>query len=226
MSTVKSLATHAIQKVDPKLKTKFLTIVEFLDLEPSLRPALKGGATLAFGSATYLARLAEAFVEGRVPNEPKPPSTVPDELVSVVLNSYFNIPKGDLGRIKREHQLSMSSEGIVGDLLERYIASVIELHSWVWCSGEVVKSVDFIKAPINRSDVWVALQVKNRDNSENSSSSAIRRGTSIKKWYRTKSRTGATMWPVFPDSIAAKSLSEEGLQKFASEYLKDLRKNH
>lgn len=220
-----TLATQAIQKIDPKLKEKFLIVAKFLEVEPSLRPSIRGGRGLVFGSREYFDRLAEVFVNGRHPKAPQPPSTVPDELVSVVLNSYFNIPIKDLNRVKHEHQLSMASENIVGNLLERYISSQLEKYSWVWCSGEVVKSVDFIKPPTKVREPWAALQVKNRDNSENSSSAAIRHGTMITKWYRTKSRTGQTMWDYFPDSVAVKHLSEEGLVKFATTFLENIRKN-
>jgi hypothetical protein len=225
VTTIVKLAQEAIRANDSRLESKFVTVVQFLAVEPDLRPTPRGSRSSTFGSAQYLNRLAEAFVAGRSPRAPQPPSTVPDELVSVVLNSYFGVPKSDLKRAKEEHLLSMASENIVGNLLERYIANEIERHNWVWCSGEVVKSVDFVRAPTGGAGKWVALQVKNRDNSENSSSSAIRRGTIVEKWYRTKSRTGETMWSVFPDGVAAKRLSESGLQKFASEYLVQLRKD-
>ena len=38
------------------------------------------------------------------------------------------------------------------------------------------------------------LQIKNRSNSENSSSAAIRIGTDIQKWYRIKAESGHTNW--------------------------------
>jgi hypothetical protein len=225
MTSYSTLATQAIQHFDPKLKEKFLVVAEFLKVEPGLRPSIRGGRGLVFGSREYFERLAEVFVNGRHPKAPLPPSTVPDELVSVVLNSYFHIPLKDLNRVKHEHQLSMASENIVGNLLERYISSQLEKHSWVWCSGEVVKSVDFIKPPGKAREPWCALQVKNRDNSENSSSAAIRQGTIITKWYRTKSRTGETMWANFPDSIAVKHLSEAGLMNYAKTFLGNLRED-
>ncbi len=223
--TLAASAKNAISSRSQSLEEKFLRLVEFLDVQPDLRPTLRGSRGLTFGSPQYLDILAGAFVEGRSPKAPQPPSTIPDELVSVVLNSYFGVPKTDLKRAKYEHSLSMASENIVGNLLERYIASEIEKFEWIWCSGEVVKSVDFIKAPVGVNGKWVALQVKNRDNSENSSSSAVRRGTIVEKWYRTKSRSGETMWAVFPDKVAANQLTEAGLQKFAGDYLVELRRS-
>lgn len=65
---------------------------------------------------------AANFPDGREPKVPKPPSTIPDELVSFILHRYFNVPLNDLERAKREHTLSMGAKNLVGDLLERYIA--------------------------------------------------------------------------------------------------------
>jgi hypothetical protein len=81
-----------------------------------------------------------------------------------------------------------------------------------------VKAVDFVK---REGEKWVALQVKNRDNSENSSSAAIRQGTDIKKWFRTFSRRPATNWDKFPGDIAT-GLSEEGFQTFVRSYLDEI----
>ena len=120
----------------------------------------------------------------------------------------------------------MGAEGIVGDLLERYLATVLDDQEWVWCSGESVRSVDFVRAVSSGGGYqWESLQVKNRDNSENSSSSAIRNGTDIAKWYRTKSRTGATMWGSFPIPGASARLSETGFETFVVTYLRQLKAN-
>ena len=51
----------------------------------------------------------------------EPPTTVPDEVVSIVLNISFNIQPENLERIKEEHRFSMAAENIVGDLLERFV---------------------------------------------------------------------------------------------------------
>ena len=91
MTKALDLATEAINQIDPLLKKKFLVVAKFLLFEPDLRPSVKGGRGLVFGSQEYFLRLAEVFVYGRHPKAPQSPSTVPDELVSVVLNSYFNI---------------------------------------------------------------------------------------------------------------------------------------
>ena len=67
------------------------------------------------------------------------------------------------------------------------------------------------------------LQVKNRDNSENSSSSAIRAGTIIEKWFRTFSRRAGSNWAAFPDESLRAQLSEEAFKDFVKEYLRELK---
>jgi hypothetical protein len=58
-------------------------------------------------------------------------------------------------------------------------------------------------------------QIKNRSNSENSSSSAIRDGTNIKKWFRIDARTGRTYWDDLSKIIGIQPLfSEEEFGEF------------
>jgi hypothetical protein len=111
----------------------------------------------------------------------------------------------------------MAAENVTGSLLEEYIASVMEPLGWVWCSGKMVKASDFIKFPSVQTGKPHLLQVKNRSNSENSSSSAIRKGTTIDKWHRLEAETGVTRWDKFPDPQGKKSLSEAKFQEFVKD---------
>ena len=221
-SKTESLAREAIHRIDPSLEELFLTVIRFLILNPDSASSPRG-RKVAVGTPEYIQAIAKAFTDGRLPKSPQAPSTVPDDMVSIVLEHYFDVDHNDLDRIKTEHALSMGAENIVGDLLEQYLNSELEHRGWVWCSGSVVKAVDFLKPPLKTEDDWVALQVKNRDNSENSSSSAIRRNTTIKKWHRTFSRKVGSNWAAFPDEDARPSLSEQHFRDFAIAYLKGLR---
>lgn len=151
------------------------------------------------------------------------PTTIPDTAVSVILQQCCNFTEVQTEQIKVEHQLSMSAENLVGALLERYIAQALEPHGWVWCAGDFVRAIDFIK--YNQSTkLWEAVQVKNRDNTENSSSSAIRQGTTIEKWFRTYSKPSSrratnTNWENFPEAEFRDQLSEEGFLQFIRDYL-------
>jgi hypothetical protein len=91
---------------------------------------------------------------------PSIPQTVPDEMVSVLLKKYYKHPQNRLKDIQIEHQHSMAAENMVGELLERYIDSVLSSYGWIWCCGALVKHVDFIKKEDNG---YRLLQIKNRD---------------------------------------------------------------
>lgn len=144
-------------------------------------------------------------------------ATQPDPAVDVVISAYKNIPPEDLGRICKAHRLSMQAENIVGKLLERYVARLLESKGWVWCAGETLRSVDFMTGE-DTADVKL-LQIKNRSNSENSASSAIRAGTTIKKWYRINSTTGTTRWQLLPENEDG-TCSEKGFYEFVKEEAK------
>lgn len=143
--------------------------------------------------------------------------TKPDPIVSLVLIEAFDYQPNEIDYIKRTHQHAMSAENNVGALLERYIDSILRPYRWFWCCGSFVKAVDFICR--DQDGQWLALQIKNRDNSENSSSSAIRSGTTIQKWFRSFSRREATNWSNLPPLMQGYELSEEDFQRFVRNYL-------
>lgn len=222
ISNSDEIARQAIQQIDPSLENKFADLVRFLSINPSMASALRGKNAPEIGTEDYILAAASNYANGRAPKRPVPPATIPDEMVSFVLEHYFDVDSKNLERVKKEHALSMGAENIVGNLLEHYLASVIESYGWVWCAGSLVKAVDFIKPATNQVD-WVLLQVKNRDNSENSSSSAIRIGTTIDKWHRTFSKKPGSNWAAFPDAVGSELLSEEGFRQFVKIYLKSLK---
>ena len=216
------IARQAMRQIEPLLENKFVDLVRFLSINPSMASALRGKNAPEIGSEGYIFAAASKYADGRAPKRPVPPATIPDEMVSFVLEHYFDVDARNLDRIKKEHALSMGAENIVGNLLEHYLASVLESYGWVWCAGSLVKAVDFIKPASNQVD-WDLLQVKNRDNSENSSSSAVRTGTTINKWHRTFSRRAGSNWAAFPDADVRELLSEEGFRQFVKIYLKNLK---
>lgn len=193
----------------------FLTLWKFLTLNTDLfgwRGKEKPDLTKLGG----VTELAEKYFTNKYQKvSPSIPKTVPDDMVSVILKNFYKQPIEKLKTIQIEHQHSMAAENMVGELLERYIDSVLSKSGWVWCCGSLVKHVDFIKSEKNN---FRMLQVKNRDNSENSSSKAIRDGTVIEHWYRTFSRTGKTNWAAFPDTEFKSKLSEEGFISYVEKY--------
>lgn len=219
------VAETAINAIDPTLSDKYVNIIKLLTMNPNAASPIRGKSAPKPGTKEYIIAQAQSFSSSRVPKEPKKPTTVPDEMVSFILENYFNLPKENLERAKQEHLLSMAAENLIGYLLERYLASVMEPRGWTWCSGSTVKAVDFIKPPTGDNEKWVLLQVKNRDNSENSSSSAIRNGTEIKKWFRTFSRQPKFNWSAFPDAEILPLISEEGFRSYVKDYLEKLKAN-
>ena len=190
------LAEAAMQKINPELVDPYRLVIEFLSDNPDMASSSRNKRFNAIGSDEYIQWQAEQFNKSRDPKRPEPPQTIPDEMVSLILNRYFELPEQNLKQAKEWHRLSMEAENIIGDVLERYIASVLEKEGWAWCSGSLVKAVDFIYR--DNDGKWVPLQVKNRDNSENSSSKSVRNGTKIQKWYRSFSKKTGDNWKNFP----------------------------
>lgn len=132
--------------------------------------------------------------------------------------------------MEKAHNLFMSAENIQGELLEEYIAINVKNSGWIWCSGNTLRAVDFCK-----KDGSALLQVKNKNNTENSSSSAIRNGTEIKKWYRLKTKKKKTKpepsyeWDKLNDIINNDldddeepcEMSEKGYQHFLKKVAKN-----
>lgn len=170
-------------------------------------------------SAEKLKELAKRYVGSlQRPTFPRSPQTIPDEMVSVVLQVAFGYSEEESEQIKLTHQRAMAAENCVGGLLERYLAKTLQAHGWHWCCGEFVRATDFVRYD-DQSKQWETLQVKNRDNTENSSSSRVRHNTTIQKWHRTFSRTGRTNWDNMPPSMQNLGLSEEGFTEFVKAYL-------
>ncbi|MBD2188144.1 SinI family restriction endonuclease [Pseudanabaena mucicola] len=154
---------------------------------------------------------------------PAVPRTVPDEMVSIVMQEAYGYSVEQCEQTKIDHQHSMCAENCVGALLERYLDSVLRDHNWHWCCGDFVKAIDFVSKTDDCK--WLALQIKNRDNSENSSSSAIRSGTEIEKWFRSFSKTGKTNWNNLPKLMQGYNLSEQGFVDFVKSYLREQKIN-
>ena len=144
------------------------------------------------------------------------PGTVADPIIEEIIGARINkLSEDDLNKITYAHRLSMSAENILGLILEEYLADNLEDAGWYCAWGETVKSVDFVN--INGR----LLQVKNRSNSENSSSSAIRFGTQIEKWFRIKADRIEYMWKDLNKICGTNHLDEEGFVRFTRKILKD-----
>jgi len=139
------------------------------------------------------------------------PGTVPDSIVDDIIGTRLpHLGSGDLQRIKFGHRLSMSGENTLGLLLEDYLAGELVLYGWHCCWGATLRCVDFCH------EDGRLLQIKNRSNSENSSSSRVREGTGIQAWYRVVATTGAYKWPDLNRLVGCNHLSEENFRGFVN----------
>jgi len=138
-----------------------------------------------------------------------PPGTIADPIIEEIIGARLtNLTEEELNKVTYAHRLGMSAENILGLMLEEYLALNLQAYGWYCAWGETVRSVDFVN---ENGDL---LQIKNRSNSENSSSSAIRQGTGIKKWYRIKADRVEYMWPALNKICNTTHLSEENFIEF------------
>ncbi len=150
--------------------------------------------------------------------------TVPDPAVDAVLKAFGNIPSRDLKAFSEHHRKSMAAENKIGDLLEAYLAEVLEPRKWIWCCGNLLTGVDFFR-PARQSSERLLLQIKNRSNSENSSSKRIRElvrllGCPVKitEWHRCRAGDGGTCWDTLVDNSDLSLADEERFDAFIREY--------
>lgn len=135
--------------------------------------------------------------------------TVPDGIIDTIISVRLpSLDNKKITAIKSAHRLSMAAENILGLLLEEYLAEKLLPYGWYCCWGETMKSVDFCT---QNGDL---LQIKNRSNSENSSSSKIRQGTLIKKWHRVNASTGTYYWKELNALAGCTGLSEPDFSSF------------
>lgn len=205
---------------DERLQNSFIVILNYLIQNP-YRLSWRGNPPDLQSETGIISLGSKYFSAYRKSDFPAFPATVPDQMVSIVMHAAYDYSLEECEGIKLTHQQSMCAENAVGALLERYIDSVLRYQDWHWCCGSFVKAIDFIKQSENGE--WYELQIKNRDNSENSSSSAIRNNTNIQKWFRTKSRTGETNWNNLPPLMQGHGLSETGFRTFVENYLRSKR---
>ena len=149
--------------------------------------------------------------------------TKPDKAVNKILTTVLpQLQEEDVACIVNAHRLAMSAENILGVLLEEYIFTRLQemekkmKKKWALAWGTTIKTVDFCSS---NGDL---LQIKNRSNSENSSSKAFREERGLQAWFRTDAKTGEHNWPELCSLLGCskKALSEEGFQKFIENTLK------
>ena len=201
------------------LDEEFEIIKEFAKENASMFP--DGGKVLSYRSKKidyfsdeHLEQIKESFIKART-FENKEVSTVPDDAVYTYIKKKFNKTDEEIKLIKESHNIGMSVEDLIGHTLEEYIYSETSSDKWIWCSGNILRSIDFIKKEEIEDKInWKMLQIKNSDNSENSSSKKVRQGTPIKHWFRRFSKRKAYNWKELNELMDVKNLSEKSFIKY------------
>jgi SinI restriction endonuclease len=171
--------------------------------KPGLSPDIKADTSEIL--AEKWIRKYQGGYEGRISQRiSNSPGTVADPIIETIIGARLvGLTKEHLEQIKFAHRLSMSAENILGLLLEEFLAEQLADYGWFCGWGEVIRHVDFCHRD------GALLQVKNRSNSENSSSSRVRINQPIEKWYRVKAKTGQTQWSYFNQKHDTDRFSEE-----------------
>lgn len=131
----------------------------------------------------YLFLWGERFLNAKLPSkhEGTPSKSPYDAMIYKLLSLQTSITLNK-DEARKAHELAMQSENIIGELLEEFIAKQTAQYGWIWCKGAVMVATDFYFKGEGGKEVY--LQIKNKYNTENSSSSKVRVGTNIKKWNR------------------------------------------
>lgn len=203
-TTTKEKYTSSLENV---LKVAFVNVI----LLPRLQ--FKAGEMIPFEA--YVIKWVHSFIRG-FENRPsqrlgKKSSTFPDSIVKLIIESRLpDLDKSLIDKIEAGHSLLMTIENFVGDLLEEYIAERLIPFGWFCCWGSTINSVDFCKKD------GTLLQIKNSDNSENSSSKSIRDTKPIKKWSRRVSKKADSFdWDILNEIIGCDNLSEVDFKLFS-----------
>jgi hypothetical protein len=149
----------------------------------------------------------------------KEPTTVPDELVAELLEILCGNEKSMRKLFQKQYNNQKQVEQvIIGTFLEFYILKNSSQYGWAQ-TGNCLSGIDMIKK--NNDDSWYRLQIKNSDNTPNSSSAGfIKDKGNIVTWKRRRSSKGDYFWDEFPDENVRKHLSEDGFREFIKDYYK------
>jgi hypothetical protein len=178
---------------------------------------------------TYLRRLLRGhFGKRKAKISLNDVRTVADPAVGAVLEAFGHVPRRELAAFSEHHRRSMAAENKIGDLLEAYLANVLEPRGWIWCCGNLLVGVDFFKPSSGTgggATERVLLQIKNRSNSENSSSKRIRElvamlGCPVKitEWHRCRASDGSTCWDSLVENSDLSLADEKRFHDFVRHY--------
>ena len=211
---------------DQSLKTIFQFALANKERFPNIHISDKVLITGIDINRAYIRKWCSDYLDYILPSKRSAPlKTTPDDPALIkMIESYASMTNAEADESLKQHNLWMSAENIQGELLEEYIAQKTSPLGWIWCKGSILRAIDFMSF-----DGTFLLQIKNKFNTENSSSSAIRDGSDIKKWFRLgKTMNGGKTEPSFKWDIlnyiidcgsngaSSSNMSEEDYEDFLS----------
>lgn len=148
----------------------------------------------------------------------KKAKTVPDPALKLVLAKTQKFTEKQLEKAIDAHRVAMSAENVIGNMLEVFLFEKLCNHGWSVAWGSTISHVDLC------SEDGILLQVKNRDNSENSSSKTVRDDNDILFWFRSMSKNEATNWEALHSIDGIKGsivqeLNEESFQQYIGQLM-------
>jgi hypothetical protein len=197
-----------------------LTDIFCSGLENNLLPKYKAKQIVITALPDYLNKWVQHYFKGFElrPSKRKgnQSSTVPDSLLKEIYQLlHADLSEKEVLNVANGHSVMMTIENIIGDMLEEYLSIMLKPQGWLCCWGTTIKSVDFCKTD------GTLLQIKTSDNSENSSSSAVRTGTSILKWARRKAlKQDEYYWNDLIELTGNKKVSEKDFRNFVRKTIK------
>lgn len=175
-------------------------------------------------SKDHIKKLKEYFSNARPENKKKrkPSKTQNDEVLWEFIKSKHDLSDDQVKEFSKFHKLAMTYETILGSFLEEFVYLNLKDLGWIWCSGNIIQDIDFIKKAKDEDNTkynWVSLQIKTSDNTENAPASRVRDGTSILKWYRRFSKDSSK--DNWGELIKLVSENNEETEKIIKEKLTD-----
>lgn len=180
---------RAIKQVDKQLNlAKLITMFNYaLDNNTDLFPKIKLSQKLTNSELpyAYCQRWIDKYLQAKQKgiNINLKLTGEHDPAMVALVKSALKVDDATLEKYLTGFFACKSAVDLNGNILEDYLASVLEPIGWYRCNGAIYRAVDFCY--LHHQQV-ILLQVKNKYNTENSSSSAIRNGTKIIKWNRLK----------------------------------------
>lgn len=213
IDTAKAAAKNAQIAWDDGIGTVFQQCLNFPELCPTFRGRFMSHEATVEKWVHQYHKGYTSRISQRVSS---PIGTIPDPMVDTIIQERLpHLSNQLIQKIRLGHRLSMSGENILGLLLEEYLATHLTPLNWHCAWGETLRSVDFCHASGR------LLQVKNKSNSENSSSSRVREGTTIEKWHRMDATRGTFEWAKLSTLCGSSDLSEDGFEAFVRQCIQN-----